>query len=222
MKTTGRWPRSSSSMRMSLSMAPVAPEPQKTTTSSRTAVDGLVDDGARLLAQLGRPPPGGRRLGVGVAVHREHLLADEVLDEAPASAPTPWRRRRPCGAGRTGPRGRRRRRSPRCGSARSGRRPCSVGCGRRKGLRRRRQAAGARIVVMPRPSQHALSARCQALSGGARLRPRGAAPRAPRRGPPARSSSARSRRRSRAGCPRACARAKATCLAVATSAAPTF
>jgi hypothetical protein len=34
MKTTGRWPRSSSSMRMSLSTAPVAPEPQKTTTSS--------------------------------------------------------------------------------------------------------------------------------------------------------------------------------------------
>jgi hypothetical protein len=34
MNTTGRRPRSSSSMRMSLSMAPVAPEPQRTTMSS--------------------------------------------------------------------------------------------------------------------------------------------------------------------------------------------
>ena len=41
-----------------------------------------VDDGAGLLAQLGRSPAGGRRLGVGVGVHRQDLLADEVLDEA--------------------------------------------------------------------------------------------------------------------------------------------
>jgi hypothetical protein len=40
-----------------------------------------VDDRARLLAQLGGPPAGRRGLGVGVAVHRQHLLADEVLDE---------------------------------------------------------------------------------------------------------------------------------------------
>jgi hypothetical protein len=69
-------------MRMSLSIGAGRAGAAEDDDVVGAAVDGPVDDGARLLAQLGRPPAGGRGLGVGVGVHREHLLADEVLDEA--------------------------------------------------------------------------------------------------------------------------------------------
>jgi hypothetical protein len=45
------------------------------------AVDGAVDDPARVLAQLGRRAAGRRRLGVRVRVHRQHAVADQILDE---------------------------------------------------------------------------------------------------------------------------------------------
>ena len=69
-------------MPISLSIAPVAPEPQKMTQVSSVAADGLVDDPPRVLAQAGGLQPGARRLGVGVRVAGQHLVADEVLDEA--------------------------------------------------------------------------------------------------------------------------------------------
>jgi hypothetical protein len=69
-------------MRMSLSMAPVAPEPQKTTTSSGPPLTASWMTARACPRSSVVRPAGGRGLGVGVAVHRQHLLADEVLDEA--------------------------------------------------------------------------------------------------------------------------------------------
>jgi hypothetical protein len=56
----------------------VEPAPQNTTASSGPPP---ADDPPRLLAQLGRAAAGGGRLRVRVAVGRQHLLADQVLDE---------------------------------------------------------------------------------------------------------------------------------------------
>ena len=67
---------------MSLSIAPVEPEPANRTTWSRwSRADGVGDDPPGVLAEAGRLEAGPRRLGVGVAVQREDRLADEVLDE---------------------------------------------------------------------------------------------------------------------------------------------
>ncbi len=46
-----------------------------------TGTDGVLDDRARVLAESGRLPARARRHGVRVGVERQHLLADEVLDE---------------------------------------------------------------------------------------------------------------------------------------------
>ena len=50
------------------------------------AADGVADDPPRVLAQPGGLQAGAARLGVGVGVGRQHLVADEVLDEAQAAA----------------------------------------------------------------------------------------------------------------------------------------
>ena len=50
------------------------------------AADGPVDDPARLLAQPRRLEPGRRGLRVRVGVERQHLAADEVLDERERAA----------------------------------------------------------------------------------------------------------------------------------------
>ena len=46
------------------------------------AADGLVDDLPRVVAQAARLQAGARRLGVRVRVARQHLVADQVLDES--------------------------------------------------------------------------------------------------------------------------------------------
>ncbi len=46
------------------------------------AVHRVANDPAGVLAQAGRLQAGSARLGVGVRVARQHLVADEVLDEA--------------------------------------------------------------------------------------------------------------------------------------------
>ena len=48
------------------------------------AVDGVRDDLPGVLAEPGGLPSGAARLGVGVGVAGEHLVADEVLDEGRA------------------------------------------------------------------------------------------------------------------------------------------
>ena len=68
-------------MPTSLSIAAVEPVPQKITTRVVAAANRLVDDTARVLAQPRRLQPGAARLRVRVRVAREHLVADEVLDE---------------------------------------------------------------------------------------------------------------------------------------------
>ena len=50
------------------------------------AVDRPADDAAGLLAQRGGAAAGRRSLGVGVAVRRQHLIADEVLHERERAA----------------------------------------------------------------------------------------------------------------------------------------
>ena len=50
------------------------------------AVHRTVDDPAGVLAQRRRLEPGGRGLGVGVRVQRQHLVPDEVLDERERAA----------------------------------------------------------------------------------------------------------------------------------------
>jgi hypothetical protein len=45
-------------------------------------VDRAVDQPPRVLAQPRRLEPGRGRLGVRVRVQRQHLVADEILDEA--------------------------------------------------------------------------------------------------------------------------------------------
>ena len=67
--------------RTSLSIAPVVPEPQKTTTSSSLP---LTDRWMMRRASSRSAvvwPPGGRRLRVRVGVQRQDAVADEVLDE---------------------------------------------------------------------------------------------------------------------------------------------
>ena len=56
--------------------------------------DRVVDDPPRVLAQAGRLQPGAARLGVRVRVPRQHLVADEVLDEARAPGRSRCSRRR--------------------------------------------------------------------------------------------------------------------------------
>ena len=68
-------------MPISLSIAAVLPEPQNTTTVSSSPPTRVADDPPRVLAQPGGLQSGAARLGVGVGVGREHLVADEVLDE---------------------------------------------------------------------------------------------------------------------------------------------
>jgi hypothetical protein len=68
-------------MRMSLSTAPVAPDPQKTTTSSGPPLTApWMTARACSRSSVVRRPVAEASV-VGVAVHRQHLLADEVLDE---------------------------------------------------------------------------------------------------------------------------------------------
>ena len=83
MKTTGRSARGRprSRRRTSLSIAPVAPEPQKTTMSSAVPFTAAWMMPARLLAQRRGLPPRRRCLGVRVPVQRQDAVADEVLDE---------------------------------------------------------------------------------------------------------------------------------------------
>ncbi len=50
------------------------------------AADGLVNDLPRIVAQAARLQAGARRLGVRVRIARQHLVADQVLDE-PEGAP---------------------------------------------------------------------------------------------------------------------------------------
>ena len=68
-------------MPTSLSIAAVEPEPQKITQveSSPPTASRMIR--ARVLAQPGGLQPGAARLGVGVGVARQHLVADEVLQE---------------------------------------------------------------------------------------------------------------------------------------------
>ena len=49
------------------------------------ATHGVTDDPSRVLAEPGRLEAGAARLGVGVGVGRQHLGADEVLDEGQAA-----------------------------------------------------------------------------------------------------------------------------------------
>ena len=88
MKTTGRSARgrSRSRRRTSLSIAPVAPEPQKMTTSSSAPLTRRVDDPAGVLAQRRGLPARRRRLRVRVPVQRQDAVADEVLDERQRAA----------------------------------------------------------------------------------------------------------------------------------------
>jgi hypothetical protein len=68
-------------MPMSLSMAPVAARAGEDHHGVVVAADGVADDRARVLAQPGGLQAGAAGLGVGVGVARQHLVADEVLDE---------------------------------------------------------------------------------------------------------------------------------------------
>ena len=69
-------------MSISLLIAPVAPEPQKMTASSLAAADRVADDlRARPRGSASSAGPVPRGLGVRVGVERQHLVADEVLDE---------------------------------------------------------------------------------------------------------------------------------------------
>ena len=112
MNTTGRSRGSSSSTRISVSIAAVAPEPQNRTTSVRAPVHRAVDDAPRLLPQRCHVPAGGRRLGVRVGVQRQHLIADVVLDERRARGRRRCSRRTPAAAARTAHPAQHRRRSP--------------------------------------------------------------------------------------------------------------
>ena len=73
-------------MPTSLSMAAVVPLPAEDHHGVVVAVDRAVDLGAGVLAQPGGLQPGAAALGVGVGVAGEHLVADEVLDEAEGAA----------------------------------------------------------------------------------------------------------------------------------------
>ena len=66
---------------ISLEIAPVRARPGEDDDRLVVAADGLVDDPAGVLAQAGGLQAGAARLGVGVRVARQHLVADEVLDE---------------------------------------------------------------------------------------------------------------------------------------------
>ncbi len=67
---------------ISFAIAPVHPEPAKSTTVSSSPPTRLVDDRPGLLAQPGGLQPGAAGLGVRVGVAGQHLVADEVLEEA--------------------------------------------------------------------------------------------------------------------------------------------
>ena len=68
-------------MPTSLLIAPVAPEPQKITTCRRSPPTASRMIAARVLAQPRGLQAGAAGLGVRVGVERQHLVADEVLDE---------------------------------------------------------------------------------------------------------------------------------------------
>ena len=68
-------------MPISLSIAPVQPEPEKITTVSSSPPTASRMIRAGVLAQPGGLQAGAAGLGVGVGVARQHLVADEVLDE---------------------------------------------------------------------------------------------------------------------------------------------
>ena len=70
----------------SLSIAPVAPDAAEEDDVLVGAADRAVDQPARVLAQPRRLQPGRRRLRVRVRVQRQHLVADEVLDEGERAA----------------------------------------------------------------------------------------------------------------------------------------
>ena len=69
-------------MPINLSIAPVEPDPQKITQVSSSPPTASRMICAGVLAQPRRLQAGARRLGVGVGVAGEDLVADEVLDEA--------------------------------------------------------------------------------------------------------------------------------------------
>ena len=71
----------SPSMPMSLSIAAVDPLPVKITTVSSSPWTARRMIGSRVLAQARGLQAGAARLGVRVGVARQHLVADEVLDE---------------------------------------------------------------------------------------------------------------------------------------------
>ena len=81
MNTTGRPRRSSSSTRISVSIAAVEPDPQNSTTSSSDPPTARWMTRRASSRERRRTQAGRGRLGMRVRVQRQHALPDVVLDE---------------------------------------------------------------------------------------------------------------------------------------------